>query len=66
MGRPYKDEINHNYGPYIVTGYTTNRERSNGCVIWEVKCKCGYVRYINGNNLRFKNFSHCPKCGRGD
>lgn len=67
MGRRYKDEIDHEYGPYIVTGYTTMREKSNKCVIWEVRCKtCGCVRFINGNHLRFDNFSDCPRCGRRD
>lgn len=59
-----KVEFGHKYGPYTVTNYTTAREKSNRCVIWEVTCKCGYVRYINGNNLRFNHFGACPKCGR--
>lgn len=64
-GRKHINELGHKYGPHIVTAYTSNRENSNGTVIWEVKCKCGDVRYYNGNNLRFNHYRHtCPKCGR--
>lgn len=66
MSRLYKDEFDHKYGPWRVTSYTDIREPSNGCVKWEVTCVCGYTKLINGNNLRFKCFGACPKCGRRD
>lgn len=64
-GRTYINELGHKYGPYIVTAYTSNRENSNKTVIWKVECKCGHIRYYNGNNLRFGKYRHtCPICGR--
>ncbi len=59
-----KNELGHTYGPWLVIAYTPMREPSNGCVIWEIKCKCGHVSYCNGNKLRFNHIPVCPRCGR--
>ena len=64
MKELYKNELGHVYGPYTVTAYTENRERSNHTVIWEITCKCGHILHCNGNNLRFGKYGKCPKCGR--
>lgn len=61
-----KNELGHKYGPYTVTAYTLDREKSNGTVIWELTCKCGHIRYYNGNKLRFGHYGRCPKCGRSE
>lgn len=63
MNKNIKNELGNKYKSFIVTGYTSERVKSNGCVIWEIECcDCGYTRYVNGNNLRFNKFSDCPNC----
>lgn len=58
-----KNELGKFYGEYLVVAYTNYRVPSNGCVIWECRCKyCGTKRYINGNHLRFGQVGKCPVC----
>ena len=67
MGRSYKNELNHEYGTWLVIKYNAQRYKPNGAVVWTVKCrKCGHIKTYRGESLRFNNFGKCPNCGRRD
>ena len=65
MGRPIKDEIGHQYGPFIVYEETSTRQPLNGTARWKCRCRhCGQELIFNGNGLRFGNIRKaCDNCG---
>lgn len=60
-----KNEVDHEYGPWIVTKLLDERYPYNRCARFEVVCRhCGYTKIYIGNNLRFDHFAHhCHVCG---
>ena len=65
MANRIKNEIGHRYGIWDVVEMAKDRENSNGCVRYILRCRyCGSKTVTNGNKLRFRRNSHtCRNCG---
>lgn len=65
LGNRAINETGNVYGVWFVSSMITPREMSNGCLKYKLVCrKCGAIRFVNGNNLRFGKYAHtCKNCG---
>ena len=65
LGNRAINETGNVYGVWFVSSMITPREMSNGCLKYKLLCrKCGAIRFVNGNNLRFGKYAHtCKRCG---
>lgn len=65
LGHRAVDETGKVYGIWLVSDIISPREMTNGCLRYKLVCRrCGAIRFVNGNNLRFGRYARrCRNCG---
>lgn len=59
LGHRAIDEVGNKYGIWDIIGVANERQKSNQCIRYVLKCRhCGNISYANGNNLRFGKYAH--------